>query len=67
LGNIQPAATNPSASVTIVGRRLEKLEGARETFDAPDKVHTLRCDLTIKDELGGLIRLKFFKKFLKIV
>jgi NAD(P)-dependent dehydrogenase (short-subunit alcohol dehydrogenase family) len=44
------------ASVTIVGRRLEKLEGARETFDAPDKVHTLRCDLTIKDDLGGLIR-----------
>ena len=44
------------ASVTIVGRRPEKLEGARETFDAPDKVHTLRCDLTIKDDLGGLIR-----------
>ena len=35
------------ASVTIVGRRLEKLEGARETFDAPDKVHTLQCDHSV--------------------
>jgi len=44
------------ASVTIVGRRLEKLKTARETFDVPDKVNTYRCDLAVKDELGGLIR-----------
>jgi NAD(P)-dependent dehydrogenase (short-subunit alcohol dehydrogenase family) len=44
------------ASVTIVGRRLEKLKTARETFDVPDRVLIYRCDLTIQDELGGLIR-----------
>jgi NAD(P)-dependent dehydrogenase (short-subunit alcohol dehydrogenase family) len=27
------------ASVTLVGRRHEKLKAARATFDAPDKVH----------------------------
>ena len=43
-------------SVTIVGRRLEKLKTARETFKVPDKVNTFRCDLTLKDELDGLIR-----------
>ena len=44
------------ASVTIVGRSLEKLKTARETFDVPDKVNTYRCDLTVKDELDGLLR-----------
>jgi meso-butanediol dehydrogenase / (S,S)-butanediol dehydrogenase / diacetyl reductase len=34
------------ASVTLVGRRHEKLEGARATFDTPEKVHTFQCDLT---------------------
>ncbi len=43
-------------SVTIVGRRLEKLKTARETFKLPDKVNTFSCDLTLKDELDGLIR-----------
>jgi len=43
------------ASVTLVGRRQEKLEGARETFDTPDKVHTLQCDLTRKDEVSSLV------------
>ena len=44
------------ASVTIVGRRLEKLKTARETFEIPEKVNTYRCDLTAKDALDGLIR-----------
>lgn len=44
------------ASVTIVGRLPEKLRTACETFDFPDKVKTYRCDLTVKDELDGLIR-----------
>jgi NAD(P)-dependent dehydrogenase (short-subunit alcohol dehydrogenase family) len=44
------------ASVTIVGRSLEKLEAACETFDVPDRVLIHRCDLTIPDEMGGLIR-----------
>jgi NAD(P)-dependent dehydrogenase (short-subunit alcohol dehydrogenase family) len=47
---------NAGASVTIVGRHLEKLKTARETFDVPDRVLIHRCDLTIQDELGGLIR-----------
>jgi NAD(P)-dependent dehydrogenase (short-subunit alcohol dehydrogenase family) len=44
------------ASVTLVGRHQEKLEGARETFDTPDKVHTFQCDLTKKDDVGSLFR-----------
>jgi hypothetical protein len=32
------------------------LEGARATFDTPDKVHTFQCDLTRKDDMGSLIR-----------
>ena len=44
------------ASVTIVGRHLQKLKTARENLDVPDKVNTYRCDLAVKDELGGLIR-----------
>jgi len=44
------------ASVTLVGRRQEKLEGAREGFDTPDKVHTFQCDLTRKDDVGSLLR-----------
>jgi len=43
-------------SVTLVGRRREKLEGARETFAYPDRVRTFQCDLTRKDELESLIR-----------
>ena len=44
------------ASVTLVGRRQQKLDGARETFDTPDKVHTFRCDLTSKEDVDRLIR-----------
>ena len=44
------------ASVTIVGRRLEKLKTAGETFEVPENVNTYRCDLTAKDALDGLIR-----------
>ncbi len=44
------------ASVTLVDRGQEKLEGARETFDTPDKVHTFRCDLTRKDDVSSLVR-----------
>src|SRR5215475_5744760 len=44
------------ASVTLVGRRQEKLEGARETFATPDKVHTFQCDLTRKDDVGSFLR-----------
>ena len=44
------------ASVTIVGRSLEKLKTARETFDVPDRVLIYRSDLTIQDELGALTR-----------
>jgi NAD(P)-dependent dehydrogenase (short-subunit alcohol dehydrogenase family) len=44
------------ASVTIVGRQKEKLEGARKTFDTPGKVHTFPCDLVKKDEVDSLIR-----------
>src|SRR5262249_9760377 len=43
------------ASVTLVGRRHEKLKGTRETFDTPDKVHTFQCDLTRKDNVGSLV------------
>ena len=44
------------ASVTLVGRRQEKLDGARETFDTSDNVHTFRCDLTNKEDVDRLIR-----------
>ncbi len=44
------------ASVTLVGRRQEKLDGARETFDTPDNVRTFRCDLTSKEDVDRLIR-----------
>ena len=47
---------NAGVSVTMVGRNIEKLKTARETFEVPDKVNTYRCDLTVKDELGGLMR-----------
>jgi NAD(P)-dependent dehydrogenase (short-subunit alcohol dehydrogenase family) len=47
---------NAGASVTMVGRQVEKLKTARETFEVPEKVNIYRCDLTVKDELGGLIR-----------
>jgi NAD(P)-dependent dehydrogenase (short-subunit alcohol dehydrogenase family) len=44
------------ASVTMVGRRQAKLEGAREAFETPDKAHIFQCDLTKKDEVDNLIR-----------
>jgi NAD(P)-dependent dehydrogenase (short-subunit alcohol dehydrogenase family) len=47
---------NAGASVTMVGRQVEKLKTARETFEVPEKVNIYRCDLTVKDELGGLTR-----------
>ena len=43
------------ASVTLVGRRQEKLDDARETFDTPEKVKTYSCDLTNKGDLAKLI------------
>jgi NAD(P)-dependent dehydrogenase (short-subunit alcohol dehydrogenase family) len=43
------------ASVTLVGRSQEKLDGARETFSAPDKVRTFRCNLVHKEDLERLI------------
>jgi NAD(P)-dependent dehydrogenase (short-subunit alcohol dehydrogenase family) len=43
-------------SVTLVGRRQEKLDSARETFDTPDNVRTFRCDLTSKEDVDRLIR-----------
>jgi NAD(P)-dependent dehydrogenase (short-subunit alcohol dehydrogenase family) len=44
------------AAVTLVGRSREKLEGARKTFAAPDKVHTFPCDLTHRDNVASLVR-----------
>lgn len=44
------------ASVTLVGRRQEKLDAARETFNAPDDARTFRCDLTGKEDVDRLIR-----------
>jgi NAD(P)-dependent dehydrogenase (short-subunit alcohol dehydrogenase family) len=44
------------AAVTLVGRSQEKLNRAREVFENPDKVATVRCDLTRKEDLAGLIR-----------
>lgn len=44
------------ASVTLVARRQEKLDGAHKTFDTPDNVRTFRCDLTIKEDIDRLIR-----------
>ena len=43
------------ASVALVGRRQEKLDHARDTFDTPDNVRTLRCDLTSKEDVDRLI------------
>ena len=48
--------TEAGASVTLVGRRQEKLDGARQAFETPDKVHTFRCDLTKKEDVDRLIR-----------
>jgi NAD(P)-dependent dehydrogenase (short-subunit alcohol dehydrogenase family) len=44
------------ASVTLVGRRQQKLDAARETFDTPDSTSTFRCDLTRKEDVDRLIR-----------
>lgn len=44
------------ASVTLIGRRQQKLDAARETFDTPDSTSTFRCDLTHKEDVDRLIR-----------
>jgi NAD(P)-dependent dehydrogenase (short-subunit alcohol dehydrogenase family) len=44
------------ASVTLVGRRQEKLDSARETFEAPDNVRTFQCDLTSREDVDRLSR-----------
>lgn len=44
------------ASVTLVGRSGDKLEGARETIDASDAVKTFRCDLTSNEDVDELMR-----------
>jgi NAD(P)-dependent dehydrogenase (short-subunit alcohol dehydrogenase family) len=44
------------ASVTLVGRRQEKLDAARETFDNPNNVSTFRCNLTNKGDVDKLIQ-----------
>ena len=44
------------AFVTLVGRRQQKLDAARETFDTPDSTSTFRCDLTRKEDVDRLIR-----------
>ncbi len=44
------------ASVTLVSRRQEKLDDARETFETPDNVRTFQCDLTNKEDVDQLIR-----------
>jgi len=43
-------------SVTVVGRRQEKLEGARESFDSPGNLNIFQCDLTKEDDVVGLVR-----------
>jgi hypothetical protein len=43
------------AVVTLVGRNPQKLEGARSTFDIPEKVHIFHCDLMDKNALDGLL------------
>jgi len=44
------------ATVTLVGRRQGKLDRARETFDSPDNVHTVRSDLTNEEDVTRLSR-----------
>jgi NAD(P)-dependent dehydrogenase (short-subunit alcohol dehydrogenase family) len=44
------------ASVTLIGRRQQKLDAARETFDTPDSTSTFRCDLTSKEDVDRLVR-----------
>ena len=44
------------ATVTLIGRRQQKLDAARETFDTPDSTSTFRCDLTRKEDVDRLIR-----------
>ena len=44
------------ATVTLVGRRQQKLDAARETFDTPGSTNTFRCDLTRKEDVDRLIR-----------
>ena len=43
------------ASVTLVGRRQDKLDGAREAFATPDNVRTFQCDLTSREDVDRLI------------
>jgi NAD(P)-dependent dehydrogenase (short-subunit alcohol dehydrogenase family) len=44
------------ASVTLIGRRQQKLDAARETFDTLDSTSTFRCDLTRKEDVDRLVR-----------
>ncbi len=44
------------ASVTLVGRRREKLDRAREMLGSPAKVKVLRADLANTDDVDELIR-----------
>jgi len=44
------------ASVTLVGRKQEKLDAARATFESPDSASTFRCDLTQNEDVDRLIR-----------
>ena len=44
------------ASVTLVGRRQEKLDAACDKFEKPNKVSTYRCDLTKKGDVAKLIQ-----------
>ncbi|OGU17267.1 MAG: sugar dehydrogenase [Geobacteraceae bacterium GWC2_53_11] len=43
------------ASVTLVGRSLEKLERARDTFTIRDNVHTIQCDLLKEKDINDLV------------
>jgi NAD(P)-dependent dehydrogenase (short-subunit alcohol dehydrogenase family) len=47
---------NAGASVTLVGRQQEKLEGARDSLAAPARVRIFRCDLGKRNEVEGLVR-----------
>jgi NAD(P)-dependent dehydrogenase (short-subunit alcohol dehydrogenase family) len=43
------------ASVTLVGRLQQKLDLARQTLNAPERVATFRCDLRNREEVASLI------------
>lgn len=44
------------ASVTLVGRQQDKLDNALGSFDSPEKVSTVQCDLTNQEDVERLIR-----------